>query len=68
MANVASQVILHPTSSATLKVLGTTVGRDKVRSLGPSRVPPSTQQRIIGIQSDAVLCTLLRVVSHFKGS
>ncbi|KAH8988903.1 peroxisomal biogenesis factor 11 [Lactarius akahatsu] len=30
MANVASQVILHPTSSATLKVLGTTLGRDKI--------------------------------------
>jgi len=30
MANVASQVILHPTASAALKVLGTTVGRDKV--------------------------------------
>ncbi|KAF8271425.1 peroxisomal biogenesis factor 11 [Lactarius quietus] len=30
MANVASQVILHPTASASLKVLGTTVGRDKV--------------------------------------
>jgi hypothetical protein len=40
MANVASQVILHPTSSATLKVLGTTVGRDKVRSLGPPAVYP----------------------------
>ena len=33
MANLASQVILHPTASATLKVLGTAVGRDKVRSL-----------------------------------
>jgi peroxin-11B len=30
MANVASQIILHPTASASLKVLGTTVGRDKV--------------------------------------
>ncbi|KAI0274607.1 peroxisomal biogenesis factor 11 [Gloeopeniophorella convolvens] len=30
MANVASQVILHPTASAALRVLGTTVGRDKV--------------------------------------
>jgi len=30
MANVASQIILHPTASATLKVLGTTLGRDKV--------------------------------------
>ncbi|KAI0287005.1 peroxisomal biogenesis factor 11-domain-containing protein [Russula aff. rugulosa BPL654] len=30
MANVASQVILHPTASSTLKILGTTVGRDKV--------------------------------------
>ncbi|KAI0307775.1 peroxisomal biogenesis factor 11 [Multifurca ochricompacta] len=30
MANVASQIILHPTSSAILKVLGTTLGRDKV--------------------------------------
>jgi len=30
MANVASQVILHPTASAILKVLNTTVGRDKV--------------------------------------
>ncbi|KAH9982439.1 peroxisomal biogenesis factor 11 [Lactifluus volemus] len=30
MSNVASQVILHPTASATLTVLNTTVGRDKV--------------------------------------
>ncbi|KAH9985419.1 peroxisomal biogenesis factor 11 [Russula compacta] len=30
MASVASQIILHPTASATLKILGTTVGRDKV--------------------------------------
>jgi peroxin-11B len=30
MASVASQVILHPTSSAALKVLGTTLGRDKI--------------------------------------
>jgi len=30
MANVASQIILHPTASSTLKILGTTVGRDKV--------------------------------------
>jgi len=30
MANLASQVILHPTATATLKVLGTSVGRDKV--------------------------------------
>jgi hypothetical protein len=33
MANVASQVILHPTASSTLKILGTTVGRDKVRNM-----------------------------------
>lgn len=38
MANVASQIILHPTASASLKILGTTLGRDKVRSC-PS--PPS---------------------------
>jgi len=30
MANVASQIILHPTASASLKILGTTLGRDKV--------------------------------------
>ncbi|KLO20233.1 peroxisomal biogenesis factor 11 [Schizopora paradoxa] len=30
MATIASQVILHPTATQTLKVLGTTVGRDKV--------------------------------------
>ena len=42
MANVASQVILHPTSSATLKVLGTTVGRDKVRSEFMAPLPPCT--------------------------
>ena len=38
MADVASQIILHPTASASLKILGTTLGRDKVRSLCPS--PP----------------------------
>ena len=31
MATVASQVILHPVVSQGLKVLSTTVGRDKVR-------------------------------------
>jgi peroxin-11B len=31
MASVASQLILHPTVSHTLKVTATTVGRDKVR-------------------------------------
>jgi hypothetical protein len=67
MANVASQVILHPTASATLKVLGTTVGRDKVRSLCPL-MQLSTKQRTIGLQSFTVFCTLLRVVSHPKGS
>jgi len=30
MATIASQVILHPTATQTLKVLGTTLGRDKV--------------------------------------
>jgi len=30
MANVASQLILHPTASASLRILGTSVGRDKV--------------------------------------
>jgi peroxin-11B len=30
MAGVASQVILHPTATATLKVLSTTLGRDKI--------------------------------------
>ena len=28
---IASQVILHPTASHTLKLLGTTLGRDKVK-------------------------------------
>lgn len=31
MATVASQVILHPAVSHSLKILSTTVGRDKVR-------------------------------------
>lgn len=31
MATVASQVILHPVVSQGLKILSTTVGRDKVR-------------------------------------
>lgn len=31
MATVASQLILHPVVSQSLKILSTTVGRDKVR-------------------------------------
>ena len=31
MATVASQVILHPVVSQSLKILSTTIGRDKVR-------------------------------------
>ena len=65
MANVASQIILHPTASASLKVLGTTVGRDKVRNLC-SHTPPRINQGSIGLPGDAVLCTILRVVSHFR--
>jgi hypothetical protein len=71
MANVASQVILHPTASSTLKILGTTVGRDKVRNLcfPRTRLHPFIRVREpIGLQSDTVLCTLLRVVSHFGRS
>lgn len=30
MATIASQIIMHPTATQTLKVLGTTLGRDKV--------------------------------------
>ena len=32
MASIASQIVLHPTVSQTLKVLGTTLGRDKARA------------------------------------
>ena len=33
MSGIASQVILHPTASQTLKLWSTTVGRDKVSKL-----------------------------------
>jgi hypothetical protein len=66
MANVASQIILHPTASATLKVLGTSVGRDKVRSLHVYVPTYPNNRETIGLQGDAILCTLLRVVSHFR--
>ncbi len=70
MANVASQIILHPTASSTLKILGTTVGRDKVRKY-VSHVPPPiypSRGTHIGLQGDTVLCTLFRVVSRFRRS
>jgi hypothetical protein len=65
MANVASQIILHPTASATLKILGTTVGRDKVRSSCLPVPPHPFNRETVGVQSDTVLCAFLRVVSHF---
>jgi hypothetical protein len=71
MANVASQIILHPTASSTLKILGTTVGRDKVRNICFPRTRLRPLIRVgepIGLQGDAVLCALLRVVSHLRRS
>ena len=70
MASAASQIILHPASSSTLKILGTTVGRDKVRKyMFPTHAPPLIRVREpIGLQGDTVLCTLLRVVSHYRRS
>jgi len=41
MSSLASQIILHPTVSETIKVLNTTLGRDKVRAHKACSAPVS---------------------------
>ena len=64
MATVASQLILHPVVSQGLKVLSTTVGRDKVR-VWPRRLYLCGLRSFQGLSGLAILCEILRLVAPF---
>ena len=64
MATVASQLILHPVVSQGVKILSTTVGRDKVRAI-LYRVYLSNLFSIQGLPSHPILCEVLCLVASF---
>lgn len=68
MANVASQIIFHPTVSQGLKFGSTTTGRDKV---GSSKMKTYGQDALIqfylDLQGYPILCPLLCMVSYQQG-
>jgi hypothetical protein len=58
MASLAQQVVFHPAASQTLKLLATTVGRDKA-SLLPGFTPaPQPDLLVPDIPHGSVLCAL----------
>ena len=58
MASIASQVILHPVTSQSLKVLSVTMGRDKVRSCVSA----------ICIVAERVACSFIVLSNTLRGS
>jgi len=76
VVDVTSQVVMHPVVSHSLKVWGTTLGRDKVGPANPLTTETkelmmlSCVGRLFGsrqyldVPCNPVLCPLLRVVSR----
>ena len=65
VAHAAQQVVLHPTVSQSLKVLGTTLGRDKVRI----PIPPlltSLSHYAPDIPRRPILCTFPRMAAPLQ--
>lgn len=73
MANVASQVILHPVVSQSVKVAATTVGRDKVSPASDNRLMSGQRKLmrhifyLLALQGSTVLCEILSLVPWCEG-
>ncbi len=64
MATVAQQVVFHPAVSETLKVWGTTVGRDKARISLRCSGPETSDTPSLCVSRPTVLCNTLHDSLH----